>query len=189
MLSKKFKFSANMLDEMIHKSTGVSYDNEEKRNEELLNIIADKVYKVLPKEKRSDCVKRIQEKQNTVSSYKDWCRLELSKYKKPFAYLEITREEYCVWYRYWLDYYYDDGSYYGDLRDCGYPFDKFKSSKKIRSMEYLEAKKLLNKMSKVFTFNTFDENHRAGSKLKFVKSLINKGITKEQIVASNTTKH
>jgi hypothetical protein len=71
-----------MLDEMIHKSTGVSYDNEEKRNEELLNIIADKVYKVLPKEKRSDCVKRIQEKQNTVSSYKDWCRLELSKYKK-----------------------------------------------------------------------------------------------------------
>jgi hypothetical protein len=189
MLSKKFKFSANMLDEMIHKSTGVTYDNEEKRSEELLNIIADKVYKVMPKEKRSDCVKRIEQKQNTVSSYKDWCKLELSKFKKQFAYLEITQEEFCTWYKYWLEYYYDDGSYYGDIRECGYPFDKFKSHKKIRSMEYLEAKKLLNKMFKVFTVNTFDENHRAGSKLNFVKSLLKKGITPDQIVVSNTTKH
>lgn len=189
MITKKFKFSSNMLDEMIHKSTGVSYDNETKRNEELLNIIADKVYKVLPKQKRSDYITRIEEKQRTVNSYKEWYDLDLSKYKKPFAYLEITEEEFYVWFKYWLEYYYDDGSYYGDIRECGYPFDKFKSSKKIRSMEYLEAKKLLKKMFKVFNFNQFDESHRAGSKINFVKSLIDKGITQDQIIVSNATKH
>ena len=181
MITKKFKFSANMLDEMIHKSTGVSYDNEQKRSEELLNIIADKVYKIMPKQKRTDCVKRIEEKQKTVSSYKDWCKLELSKFKKSFVYLEITEEEFWTWFKYWLEYYFDDGSYYGDVRECGYPFDKFKSSKKIRSMEYLEARKLLKRMFKIFKLDNFIEDHRAGSKLKFAMSLVTAGVTPDKI--------
>lgn len=181
MITKKFKFSANMLDEMIHKSTGVSYDNEEKRSEELLNIIAEKINKVMPRQKRLDCVKRIEEKQNTVNSHKDWYALELSKYKKEFAYLEITEEEFWTWFKYWLEYYYDDGSYYADLRECGHPFDKFKSHKKIRSAEYLEARKLLNKMFKIFKLDNFIEDHRAGSKLKFAMSLVNAGVTPNKI--------
>ena len=186
MIKQRFKFSSNMLDEMIHKSTGVSYDNEEKRSEELLNIIAEKVNKVMPKEKRRDCVKRIEEKQKTVNSYKEWYSLELSKYKKEFAYLEITEEEFWTWFKYWLEYYFDDGSYFADLRECGYPFDKFVSNKKIRSAEYLEARKLLNKMFKVFKTNCFDEGHRAGAKIKFAAALVDSGITPNQI---STTQH
>jgi len=186
MKKQRFKFSSNMLEEMIHKSTGVSYDNEEKRSEELLNIIAEKVNKVMPKEKRRDCVKRIEEKQKTVNSYKEWYSLELSKYKKEFAYLEITEEEFWTWFKYWLEYYFDDGSYFADLRECGYPFDKFVSNKKIRSAEYLEARKLLNKMFKVFKTNCFDEGHRAGAKIKFAAALVDSGITPNQI---STTQH
>jgi hypothetical protein len=175
-----------MLDEMIHKSTGVSYDNEEEKNIKLLDIIADKIYKVIPKQKRSDCITRIEEKQKTVKSYKEWYFLELSKYKKPFAYLEITEEEFWVWYKYWLEYYFDENSIFSDVRDLPFSNKTFSSSKKIKSFEYLESKKLLNRMFKIFKLNNFNEDFRAGAKLKFAMNLVDNGITPDKI---NTTQH
>jgi hypothetical protein len=190
MKKQKFKFTSIMLDEMLHKSTGVDYENEEKRSEELLTIIGNKIEKILPKRKRYDVVNRITEKQQSAKSYEEYVSLQLSKYKKEFAYLEITEEEFNVWYEYWLDYYYDDFSIYGDIRENFIqPFDWLHSHKAIRSVEYLEAKKLLNRMKKTFKNNSFNNDYRASNKLKFAYKLAKAGVTAETINQTMKTKH
>lgn len=179
-----------MLEEMLWKASGVDYENENKRSEELLTIINNKVEAVIPKKKRYDVVDRITEKQQSAKSYKEYVSLQLSKYKKEFAYLEITEEEFNTWYDYWLDYYYDDYSCFGDMRDSFIqPFNWLNSHKKIRSVEYLEAKKLLNRMEKVFKNNSSNNDHRASNKLKFAYELAKAGVTTETINQTMKTKH
>lgn len=83
--------------------------------------------------------------------------------RKKFNWIEITQEEYQTWYKYFLEYYIDDDSLY------------------YKTEEYKEAKKLLKKLIKVFGVSTFDESHRAGSKLKFAMALVNAGVTADKI--------
>jgi hypothetical protein len=190
MKKHKFKFSSSMLDEMDWKATGVTYDNEEKRSEELLAIISEKIKKIKPREKRYDVVNRITEKQQSAKSYKEYVSLELSKYKKEFAYLEITEEEFNTWYEYWLNYYYDHFSCYGDIREnFTQPFEWLHSHKVIRSVEYLEAEKLLTKMKKAFKNNSFNNDYRASNKLKFAYELAKANVTTETINQTMETKH
>jgi len=88
--------------------------------------------------------------------------------RRKFNSIEITEEEYQTWYKYFLEYYIDDDSIY------------------YKTEEYKEAKKLLRKLINFFGVSTFDESHRAGAKLKFVKALIDNGITLDKI---NKTEH
>jgi hypothetical protein len=88
--------------------------------------------------------------------------------RKKFNSIEITEEEYQTWYKYFLEYYIDDDSIY------------------YKTEEYKEAKKILRKLINFFGVSTFDESHRAGAKLKFVKALIDNGITLDKI---NKTEH
>jgi len=88
--------------------------------------------------------------------------------RRKFNSIEITEEEYQTWYKYFLEYYIDDDSIY------------------YRTEEYKEAKKLLRKLINFFGVSPFDESHRAGAKLKFVKALVDNGITLDKI---NTTQH
>ncbi len=47
---RKFKISSLFLDhDMLHKSEGVTYDNEGTRSYDLLEIISKKIHKALPK--------------------------------------------------------------------------------------------------------------------------------------------
>lgn len=190
MKKQKFKFSVHMLDEMEWKATGVTYDNEQKRSEELLDIIAKKIHLVMPKRKRLDAVRRIEEKQKVATTYKEYENLELSKYKKDFAYLEITEEEFNTWYEYWLDFYYDDYSCYADVREnFNQPMKDLQVDKPVRSVQYLEARKLLNKMTKVFKDTSFNQDHRASNKLKFAYEVAKAGVSIETINQTMQTKH
>jgi hypothetical protein len=96
-----------------------------------------------------------------------YSKLEYDRRRK-FNWIEITEEEYQTWYKYFLEYYIDDDSIY------------------YRTEEYKEAKKLLRKLINFFGVSSFDESHRAGAKLKFVKALVDNGITLDKI---NTTQH
>jgi len=197
MKKAKFKISSHFLEhDMLHKCDGVSYDGEGKRAEELLNIISAKLSSALPKQRRKDVVKRLEAKHETASDYKEFISSLNEQYKKPFTYLEITQEEYEVWFKYWLEYYYDDDSIFADIR-TQYPLyknsmyysgprPKWLPNKRTPSWEYLEARKLLKRMKKVFDKSDYDLDHRAGTKMKFVQTLINTGIA-SKIFKSNDT--
>lgn len=88
--------------------------------------------------------------------------------RKKLNQIEVTEEEYQTWYVYFLEYYIDDQSIY------------------VGSKEEKEAKKLLRKMNKFFGSYTFNENHRAGAKLRFVQNLIDSGLA-DRIVKTNST--
>ena len=91
--------------------------------------------------------------------------------RKEFNQIEITEEEYQIWYVYFLEYYIDEGSIY------------------VGSKEEKEAKRLLKSLIKFFGQSNFDESHRAGGKIKFAISLAKKGVVASQISESNETKH
>ena len=88
--------------------------------------------------------------------------------RKKFNRIEVTEEEYQTWYVYFLEYYIDSESIYKGTK------------------EYKESKKLLDRMIKFFGVPTFNENHRAGSKLRFVRTLIKTGVA-EKIFKGNDT--
>ncbi len=81
-----------------------------------------------------------------------------------------SEEEYQTWYVYFLEYYIDDESI-------------FKGTK-----EYKEAKKLLDRMIKFFGIPNFNQDHRAGSKLRFVRTLVKTGIA-QRLMTGNDTEH
>jgi hypothetical protein len=88
--------------------------------------------------------------------------------RKKFNRIEVTEEEYQTWYVYFLEYYIDSESIYKGTK------------------EYKESKKLLDRMIKFFGVPTFNENHRAGSKLRFVRTLIKTGVA-QKIFKGNDT--
>tara|TARA_R100000900_G_scaffold146064_1_gene134015 strand:- start:117 stop:533 length:417 start_codon:yes stop_codon:yes gene_type:complete len=88
--------------------------------------------------------------------------------RKKFNRIEVTEEEYQTWYVYFLEYYIDSESIYKGTK------------------EYKESKKLLDRMIKFFGVPTFNESHRAGSKLKFVRTLIKTGVA-QKIFKGNDT--
>ena len=90
--------------------------------------------------------------------------------RRKFNRIEVTEEEYQTWYVYFLEYYIDDESI-------------FKGTK-----EYKEAKKLLDRMIKFFGIPNFNQDHRAGSKLRFVRTLIKTGIA-QKLMKGNDTEH
>ena len=195
MIKAKFKMSSIFLDhEMLHKCDGVSYDNESKRAEELLDIISGKLNFVIPKKRRRDVVNRLEKKYYTALTLKEYVSSLNEVYKKPFGYIEITKEEYDVWYKYWLEYYVDDYSIFGDIRlqfndYCHNPNDpipKWVPNKKTKSWEYLEANKLLKRMNKVFGEPQLLNDHRAGAKIEFAKTLIDTGVAQKIIKGNNT---
>jgi len=197
MKKHKFKMSSIFLDhEMLHKCDGVSYDNESKRAEELLNIISAKLQSVISKKRRRDVVSRLEKKYYTAKTLKEYVSSLNEVYKKPFAYIEITQEEYDVWYKYWLEYYVDDYSIFGDIRlqfsdvlhNPNEPKPKWLPNKKTKSWEYLEANKLLKRMKKVFGEPELLNEHRAGAKIDFVKTLIDTGVA-QKIIKGNNTEH
>ena len=180
--------------EMLHKCDGVSYDNESKRAEELLNIISAKLQSVISKKRRRDVVSRLEKKYFTAKTLKEYVSSLNEVYKKPFGYIEITQEEYDVWYKYWLEYYVDDYSLFGDIRlqfgsswhNPNEPKPKWLPNKKTKSWEYLEANKLLKRMKKVFGEPELLNDHRAGAKIKFVRTLFDTGVA-QKIIKGNDT--
>jgi len=88
--------------------------------------------------------------------------------RKKLNQIEVTEEEYQTWYVYFLEYYIDDESIYAGTQD------------------YKEAKKLLNKMIKFFGVPNFNVNHRAGTKMRFVRTLFETGVA-QKIIKGNDT--
>ncbi len=74
--------------------------------------------------------------------------------RKKFNRIEVTEEEYQTWYVYFLEYYIDDGSIYKG------------------SDQYKESKKLLDRMVKFFGVHTYNQDHRAGAKMNFVRAMV-----------------
>tara|TARA_R100000329_G_C7583979_1_gene206978 strand:+ start:69 stop:503 length:435 start_codon:yes stop_codon:yes gene_type:complete len=74
--------------------------------------------------------------------------------RKKFNRIEVTEEEYQTWYVYFLEYYIDDESIYKG------------------SNQYKEAKKLLDRMTKFFGVHTYNQDHRAGLRMKFVRTMV-----------------
>ena len=197
MKKHKFKMSSIFLDnEMLHKCDGVSYDNESKRAEELLDIISGKLQSVISKKRRRDVVSRLEKKYFTAKTLKEYISSLNEVYKKPFGYIEITQEEYDVWYKYWLEYYVDDYSLFGDIRlqfgdmhhNPNEPKPEWLPNKKTKSWEYLEADKLLKRMKKVFGEPELLNEHRAGAKISFAKTLVDTGVA-QKLIKGNDTEH
>ena len=88
--------------------------------------------------------------------------------RKKFNRIEVTEEEYQTWYVYFLEYYIDDESIYK------------------RTKEYKEAKKLLDRMINFFGIPNFNMNHRAGTKMRFVRTLFKTGVA-QKIIKGNDT--
>ena len=185
MKTAKFKISSNFLEnDMLHKSSGIHYENESKRSYELLEIITKKLYAVLPKSVKynSKKYKNLELKKEKITDYKEYVKHLNKYYLKPFTYIEVTEEEYKAWYKYWLEYYFDDMSIFYDIR-TQYPSNensfyysgkrpKWFPHKRTPSWEYTEAKKLLSRMKNVFGKSDFCEDHRAGAKMKFVSTMV-----------------
>ena len=185
MLMRKFKISSHFLDhDMLHKSEGVSYDNEGTRSYDLLEIISKKIHEAIPKKLRygTKRYKNLEAKEKDISDYKDYVKWLNKFYKKPFSWIMVTKEEYDVWYKYWLEYYYDSSSYFGDIRSQYNSHDpmigdiekpKWLPKKRTPSWEYTEAKNLLYRMEKFFGKSNFCEDHRAGKKINFAVTMVN----------------
>ena len=185
MKTRKFKISSHFLyNDMLHKSEGVSYDGESKRSEELLEIISNKLHSALPKSVKytSKKYKNLEAKEEKITDYKEYVKHLNKFYLKPFTWIEITEEEYKVWYKYWLEYYFDETSIFWDIRSqylknpnsmfySGKP-PKWLPNKRTPSWEYTEAKNILNRMNKFFGQSDFSEDHRAGAKMKFVSNMV-----------------
>ncbi|MBN87997.1 hypothetical protein HTVC035P_gp28 [Pelagibacter phage HTVC035P] len=88
--------------------------------------------------------------------------------RKKFNRIEVTEEEYQTWYVYFLEYYIDDESIYKGTK------------------EYKEAKKLLDRMINFFGIPNFNMNHRAGTKMRFVRTLFKTGVA-QKIIKGNDT--
>ena len=88
--------------------------------------------------------------------------------RRKFNRIEITEEEYQTWYVYFLEYYIDDESIYKGTK------------------EYKEAKKLLDRMIKFFGVPNYDMNHRAGTKMRFVRTLVKTGVAQKLIKGNDT---
>tara|TARA_Y100001972_G_C7447564_1_gene229311 strand:- start:77 stop:508 length:432 start_codon:yes stop_codon:yes gene_type:complete len=89
----------------------------------------------------------------------DLLKIMLAKYwkidnRRSFNNIEVTEEEYQTWYVYFLEYYIDEQSIF------------------VNSKEEKESKRLLKAMKKFFGNPNFDMDHRAGSKLRFVRSMV-----------------
>mgnify|MGYP003119022497 FL=1 len=74
--------------------------------------------------------------------------------RKEFNQIEITEEEYQIWYVYFLEYYIDEGSIY------------------VGSKEEKEAKRLLKSLIKFFGKPDLNMDHRAGAKMNFVRVMV-----------------
>lgn len=88
--------------------------------------------------------------------------------RRKFNRIEVTEEEYQTWYVYFLEYYIDDESIYKG------------------SNQYKEAKKLLDRMIRFFGVPNFNMDHRAGTKMRFVRTLIQTGIAQKLIKGNDT---
>ena len=184
MKTAKFKISSNFLEnDMLHKSSGIHYENESKRSYELLEIITKKLYAVLPKSVKynSKKYKNLELKKEKITDYKEYVKHLNKYYLKPFTYIEVTEEEYKTWYKYWLEFYFDDESYFYDVRSQFNSHDpmvdnikkpKWFPKKRVPSKEYIESKKLFCKMKNIFGEANFSEDHRAGAKMKFVSTMV-----------------
>ena len=185
MKKRKFKISSHFLDhDMLHKSEGVTYDDESKRSEELLKIISKKLHSVLPKTVNygTKKYKNLDAKKEKITNYKEYTKHLNRYFIKPFTWIEVTEEEYKVWYKYWLEYYFDETSVFWDIRSV-YPKDpnsmfysgrqpKWLPKKRTPSWEYTEAKNLLNRMNIFFGKSDFSDDHRAGPQMKFVSNMV-----------------
>ena len=74
--------------------------------------------------------------------------------RKSFNRIDVTEEEYQTWYIYFLEYYIDETSIY------------------VGSKEEEESKRLLKAMQKFFGKPNFNIDHRAGAKMKFVRTMV-----------------
>ena len=77
MKSRKFKISSHFLDhDMLHKSEGVSYDNEGERSYELLEIISKKLHSALPRRVKygTKKYKNLEAKQEKITDYKEYVK-------------------------------------------------------------------------------------------------------------------
>tara|TARA_R100000664_G_C2642304_1_gene66717 strand:- start:53 stop:499 length:447 start_codon:yes stop_codon:yes gene_type:complete len=134
---RKFKISTKFIeDELNHKSSGVTYDDESKRAYEILDELTHKYFQI--------------------------------DRRKKFNKIEITEEEYQTWYVYFLEYYIDDESIFKN------------------TWEEKEAKRLLKALIKFFGNPTFNMDHRAGAKMRFVRTLIKTGIAQKLLPTHKT---
>ena len=97
--------------------------------------------------------------ENETKRAYDLLKIMLNKYwkidgRKKFNNIEVTEEEYQTWYIYFLEYYIDEHSIF------------------VGSKEEKESKRLLKAMKKFFGNPSFNDDHRAGSKLKFAKTMV-----------------
>ena len=149
----KFKISAILFSELEHKITGIAYD-ENTEEKILLDNICNKVMKSIIR-KPYKSYEKICDKQKNCNSFKEYNDLEIAKYKKPFAYIEVTKDEFNTWYYHWFDFYL--------TTDYALPisetFSQFKWARNSneKTAQYTEAKRLLNSMYKVFGKIDFDE--------------------------------
>ena len=141
----KFKISAIFFGELEHKAT-ITYETSAEELKLLDNILA-KVLEFMPRPKSNKSYFKICDKQKNCSSYKEFIEYELLKYKKPFNYIEVTKDEFHTWYESWFDFYLTS--------DFALPIEEtfdqeWSRHSKEKTFEYKEAKRLLNSMYKVF---------------------------------------
>jgi predicted metal-dependent phosphoesterase TrpH len=152
----KFKFSSVFFGELEHKAT-ITYDNTPEE-QKLLDAILQKVLHTMPRTKALKSYNKICEKQKNCNSHKDFNDLEIAKYKKPFAYLEVTKDEFHTWYEGWLDFYLNS-DYALPISETFY--QKWSKNSNEKTAIYKEAKRLLSSMYKVFGKLKFDQNEFA----------------------------
>lgn len=141
----KFKFSAILFSELEHKAT-IAYDNTPEEQILLDKILSKVLQNIEPKPYRyfkSICIK-----QQNCNSFKEYNDLEIAKYKKPFAYIEVTKDEFHTWYEGWFDFYLNS-DYALPILETFSQYSWARNSNE-KTAQYKEAKKLLNAMYKVF---------------------------------------
>ena len=151
----KFKFSAVFFGELEHKAT-ITYDNTpEEQN--LLDAILAKVLQTMPRTKSLKTYNKICEKQKNCSSHQEFNDLEIAKYKKPFCYLEVTKDEFHSWYEGWLDFYLNSDYALPISETYSQKWAKYSNDK---TAIYKEAKRLLNSMYNIFGKLELDEESK-----------------------------
>lgn len=141
----KFKISAILFSELEHKAT-IAYDNTPEEQTLLDKILSKVLQNIEPKHYKS--FKRICDKQKICNSFKEYNDLEIAKYKKPFAYIEVTKDEFHTWYEGWFDFYLNS-DYALPILETFSQYTWARNSNE-KTAQYKEAKKLLNAMYKVF---------------------------------------
>lgn len=142
----KFKFSAILFGELEHKVTGIDYENTPEEQMLLDNILNKLMKNIETKPYKS--YQKICDKQKTCNSFKEYNDLEIAKYKKPFAYIEVTKDEFYTWYEGWFDFYLNS-DYALPILETFSQYAWARNSNE-KTAQYKEAKKLLNSMYKVF---------------------------------------